>query len=115
MARFNRNASALLPSTQCLFNNRAIMIPRVGEYWDEVAVYVAKNVRTEKVVFFSSCGRFGGDKWNVGTIHEIMHDQTHADLGNFQIINIIEVNNGVITKAENDQYVDKKAPLWVFK
>jgi hypothetical protein len=111
----NRNSLALLPATMSLFRTRAIHLNKCAQYWDKNVIYVMRNTSTDKVVFFSSAGRFLAPKYAVGTIHQVHHDQTHADQGRFEVLNIIDLVNGEVVSSENTQYLTSKAPIWVFK
>lgn len=109
-----RNSVALLPATSCLFNARSIQLHRLKEVWDTNTVYVMRNIETDKIVFACSSGDLG-TRFAVGTRHNVHHDQRMANLGYFEVINVLEVVNGEIEKKVNDEHISAKAPVWVFK
>lgn len=109
----SRNGVALLPATSCLFNANKIPLSRLNEVWYKNTVYVGRNDQ-DKVVFFVSSGRLS-NKFKVGTNHRIQHDQTGASYGYYEIVNIIDVENGQVINKENHLYLSSKAPVWVFK
>jgi hypothetical protein len=108
------NSLVLMPCTDCLFNARAINLGRLNEVWNKSTVYIARSRMTDKVVFFVSSGDLG-DKYKVGTTHRVHHDQTHADRGHYEIINVVNMLNGEVDSTANTEYLANKAPVWVFK
>lgn len=114
MRHYPHNSVALLPSTQVLFNARAVDLPRLKEIWDSNTVYVIQEMYTEKIVYACSCGDLGSE-FAVGTTHQVHHDQRLNNLGHFKVMNVVDVKDGKVIKQANNFYPRNGAPVWVFK
>jgi hypothetical protein len=110
----NGDSWALLPATQSLWEKAKVKLSDCGTIWDKNTVYICmRNSDAKKIVFLSSSGTLRGV--SVGDTHSGHHDQRMSNLGRFEVLNIVDLKNGEVVKKANDEYLDVKAPLYVFK
>lgn len=102
---------AILPATMALYNRRTVDILTAASHWDDEWIYVCKN-KEGRICFLGSSGP-GIAK--VGETHETHHDQTGASKGPYKVINIVHIKKGEIVSKENEEGLNVKASLAVFK
>ena len=111
-----RNFWALLPCTMIQFNKKKVELARITEVWEKSTVYICTRVKGDgkaSIVFLVSCGRLANAA--VGDLRDGRHDQTHADLGDFTVLNIADMQGGKVVKSDNRFGLQEKAPVMVFK
>jgi hypothetical protein len=100
--------AALLPTGELMNPSK----PTTAMYYDEDAVgYIARkvgDVAPSRVL--TSFGR-SNDSWAIGTQHTIIHDQTHRDMGRYEVVGFIDFKSG----QQMGQVPDRKLRHWVFK
>lgn len=102
---------AILPATMSLYNRRTVDIITAASHWDDEWIYVCKN-KEGRICFLGSSGP-GIAK--VGETHDTHHDQTGASKGPYKVINIVHIKKGEIVSKENEEGLNVKASLAVFK
>lgn len=112
-----RNSWALLPAARVLFNKNKVTVDEVTQFdsWHDGSILVTKN--KGRTVFLHSSGEWS--KSDIGKVKSGHHDQSFADLGEFEVENVIHWTRNkdgeVKIKSVNDKGLKEKAPLYVFK
>jgi len=108
-------AWAVLPCA-CIFGDRtAVPMIEIANEWPEGQVLVVKDLRTDRLRFFCSCGDLG---YKVGHRQEAYHDQTLKIIGEFEVLNVVNyrtVDGKPVMNSANSVGLDKKAPIYCFK
>lgn len=115
MSRFH-NSWAILPATMCLWNKRKITVAECASVWKDGTVLVCKKDDRAGFSFIHGCSGDYGVK--IGDFHRAHHDQTGADKGFYQIVNILHwklVDGKVVIEAQVPFDESTKASLAVFK
>jgi len=88
------------------------------DYMAECVAYVMKRIdKARKAVatrVIISAGRLAGDGWNVGDKWYLRHDQTHALLGTYEVVGIVDYNEQAQV-AHAEGVTDIKLPVACFK
>ena len=96
-------SAALLPT-----GTNVNPINPVNEYYTPGAqtLIIGRNERGQ----VRAMSTFGGMFWELGSRHEVRHDQNRSYLGTFTIIGAYTNEGEIIGEVPN-----KKIPFWVFK
>lgn len=108
---------AILPATMELYNRRTVDIITAASTWDESVILVCENEQG-RICFVSSAGgksTYDYYKDDIGKSYSTYHDQTGASKGRYKIKNVVHIKNGEIVDKVNDEGINKKASLAVFK
>jgi len=110
MRQLRRNEDPILPAG-CLFSKLKVTIAEIRKEWEYGTVYVHR--RGDKLKFVYSSGRLGKEH-ALGSLRELAHDQTHAFLGTWQIVSIVDYDKDTI-RIEGEDFTAAKAAIAVYK
>jgi hypothetical protein len=88
--------------------------PQDNEYWDSEETgfaYIVRKVGKDRASKILVSAGWLGSAWEIGTTHEIYHDQTGAQAGYFTVVGTIDFASGVLS----GDVPDRKLAHSVFK
>lgn len=111
---------AILPATVALYNKKVVDITTAASEWasdkypTSILVCHKNENGRDRMLFLSSSGDCR-NQYKVGQSSETYHDQTGASKGVYTVLNIVVFQSGEMIYKANEQGLNKKASVAVFK
>jgi hypothetical protein len=111
---------AILPATVALYNKKVVDITTAASEWasdkypTSILVCHKNENGRDRMLFLSSSGDCR-NQYKVGQSSETYHDQTGASKGIYTVLNIVVFQSGEMIYKANEEGLNKKASVAVFK
>lgn len=111
---------AILPATMSLYNKRTVDLKTAASEWQDhpTTILICSKLENgrERYCFVSSWSdAFDHYKPQIGQSFHAVHDQTGQSKGMYKLLNVVVLQHGEILKQANNQGINAKASLSVFK